>query len=134
MWGHVGGTRQARFKHDLWGRLLSLAYGDAVGSENLFIQHTYLVVVAKAMAWAAMIDTALADATALLHIETRHAHRATVASTSTACVQSHRTPCFEHRVATPALWTPNARAPAPARRQATLLRGALRWGAARGTS
>ena len=67
VWHRVGGTPQARLKHELWGRLLSLAYGEAVGSEELFLQHTYLVVVAKAMAWAAMIDRAPADAAALLH-------------------------------------------------------------------
>ena len=67
VWDRVGGTPQARLKHELWGRLLSLAYGEAIGSEDLFLQHTYLVVVAKAMAWAAMIDRAPADAAALLH-------------------------------------------------------------------
>ena len=54
-------------KRELWNRLLSLAYGAEVGDENLFLQHTYLVIVAKAVVWAAMIDAKPSSAEALLH-------------------------------------------------------------------
>ena len=67
LWEKVGQTPEARLKRALWDRLLGLAYGDEVGDDPLFLQHTYLVIVAKAVAWRAMIDGSPADATALLH-------------------------------------------------------------------
>ena len=68
LWGRVGGTAEARLKRELWEQLLSLAYGsDGVGDDALFLQHTYLAVVAKAVAWAAIIETSPRDAAALLH-------------------------------------------------------------------
>ena len=66
-WEHVGRTPEANLKRALWNRLLSLAYGTAIGDDALFLQHTYLVVVAKAMAWAAMMDRPPEHAAALLH-------------------------------------------------------------------
>ena len=67
LWDRIGQTPEARLKRELWDRLLSLAYGAEVGDDALFLQHTYLAVVAKAVAWAAMIDAPPRDATALLH-------------------------------------------------------------------
>ena len=67
LWTNVSLTPHARLKRELWNRLLSLAYGAEVGDDTLFLQHTYLVVVAKAVAWAAMIGTPPPDAAALLH-------------------------------------------------------------------
>ena len=66
-WEHVGLTPEGHLKRALWNRLLSLAYGTTVGDEGLFLQHTYLVVVAKAMAWAAMMERPPEHAAALLH-------------------------------------------------------------------
>ena len=43
------------------------AYGADVGDDTLFLQHTYLVVVAKAVAWSAMIDAPPPNGAALLH-------------------------------------------------------------------
>ena len=56
LWQQFGNTSEARLKRALWERLLGLAYGDEVGDDRLFLQHTYLVIVAKAVAWRAMID------------------------------------------------------------------------------
>ena len=67
LWGRLGDTPEARLKRELWSRLLSLAYGAQVGEDALFLQHTYLVVVAKAMAWSAMMEAPPGDAAALLH-------------------------------------------------------------------
>ena len=67
LWEQLGKTPEAGLKRALWERLLGLAYGDEVGDDGLFLQHTYLVIVAKAVAWRAMIDAPPADATALLH-------------------------------------------------------------------
>ena len=67
LWSAVGHTPEARLKRALWGRLLGLAYGADVGDDALFMQHSYLVIVAKAVAWAAVIDAPPPDAAALLH-------------------------------------------------------------------
>ena len=67
LWFRIGQMPGARLKRELWGNLLGLAYGAEVGNDALFLQHTYLVVVAKAVVWAAMIDTPPQNAAALLH-------------------------------------------------------------------
>ena len=67
LWEETGQTPEARLKRALWDRLLGLAYGADVGDDALFLQHTYLVVVAKAMAWEAMIGTLPGNAADLLH-------------------------------------------------------------------
>ena len=67
LWGRIGRTTEARLKRELWGRLLGLAYGAEVGDDALFLQHTYLAIVAKSVAGAAMIGEPPRDAAALLH-------------------------------------------------------------------
>lgn len=67
LWARAGGTPAARLKRALWGRLLGLAYGADVGDDALFLQHTYLVVVAKALAWRAARDGPPTSAAGLLH-------------------------------------------------------------------
>ena len=69
LWADVGHTPEARLKRELWDRLLSLAYGAGVGDDTLFLQHTYLAVISKAVAWSAMIDAPPPSAAALLHGE-----------------------------------------------------------------
>ena len=68
-WAEVEQSPNAQLKRELWSRLLSLAYGAEVGDDALFLQHTYLVIVAKAMADAALTGAAPSDATALLRGE-----------------------------------------------------------------
>ena len=65
-WERVGRTPGGLLKRNLWGRLLGLAYGEDVGGDELFLQHTYLVIVAKAIAWTAMMNGPPTDAVALL--------------------------------------------------------------------
>ena len=67
LWHEFGGSPEAQLKRELWTRLLSLAYGDEVGDDALFLQHTYLVIVAKAVAWIAMIGVPPHSAVELLH-------------------------------------------------------------------
>ena len=67
LWFRIGQAPGPRLKRELWGNLLGLAYGAEVGNNALFFQHTYLVIVAKAVVWAAMIDTPPQSAAALLH-------------------------------------------------------------------
>ena len=67
LWDEAGQTPEAQLKRELWSRLLSVAYGADVGNDSLFLQHTYLVVVAKAVAWTAMIEAPPEGAPALLH-------------------------------------------------------------------
>lgn len=40
----------------MWDRLLRVAYGSEIEATELFLQHTYLVIVAKAVATAAFVD------------------------------------------------------------------------------
>ena len=67
LWKRTGQSSEARLKRALWDQLLGLAYGADVGDDRLFLQHTYLVIVAKAMAWNAMIEVPPENAAALLH-------------------------------------------------------------------
>ena len=67
LWRTLGATPEARLKRQLWENLLRLAYGAQVSDDALFLQHTYFAVVAKAIAWAALIESPAQDAGALLH-------------------------------------------------------------------
>ncbi len=67
LWKRIGQTPETRLKRALWDRLLGLAYGADVGDDRLFLQHTYLAIVAKAMAWSAIIEVPPEDAASLLH-------------------------------------------------------------------
>ena len=67
LWGVESRSPDAMLNRELWSRLLTLAYGADVGDETLFLQHTYLVIVAKAVVWAALVEETPSDAEALLH-------------------------------------------------------------------
>ena len=67
LWFRIGQTPEVRLKRELWDRFLGLAYGADVADDALFLQHTYLVIIAKAVAWAAMIDVPPQNGDALLH-------------------------------------------------------------------
>ena len=69
LWSRIGNTPEAKLKRELWITLLGLAYGADVGDDALFLQHTYLAVVAKAIAWGAIIGSPPHEASALLHGE-----------------------------------------------------------------
>ncbi len=69
LWSRIGNSPEAKLKRELWITLLGLAYGADVGNDALFLQHTYLAIVAKAIAWGAIIGVPPQEATALLHGE-----------------------------------------------------------------
>ncbi|MBE3602350.1 N-6 DNA methylase [bacterium] len=49
-WDAVKGNPAVAVKRDLWSRQLEIVYGSAIGGDELFLQHTYLTIVAKAIA------------------------------------------------------------------------------------
>ncbi len=65
LWADVGEHPEARLKRDLWEGLLRQVYGDDVGSDALFLQHTYLTILVKAIA-ARVLDLAVDDPAELL--------------------------------------------------------------------
>ena len=65
LWAALGADPEVRLKRDLWDRLLREAYGEEVGEDSLFLQHTYLAVVVKAIA-ARVLDLPVDDPAALL--------------------------------------------------------------------
>lgn len=55
LWREVGDHQDVALKRQLWAQLLERVYGTAVEEQDeLFLQHTYLTIVAKAMAALAM--------------------------------------------------------------------------------
>ena len=56
LWAEVRETPDAKLKYQLWCELLSLAYGATIDDESLFLRHTYMSVLAKSIAWAALLD------------------------------------------------------------------------------
>ncbi|MCB1882868.1 MAG: N-6 DNA methylase [Geminicoccaceae bacterium] len=50
LWSRLGAEPEAALKRQLWDGLLREAYGAPVGDDGLFLQHTYLTIVAKALA------------------------------------------------------------------------------------
>lgn len=65
LWGEVGDHPEVRLKRDLWDGLLRQVYGDDVGSDALFLQHTYLTILVKAIA-ARVLDLAVDDPAEML--------------------------------------------------------------------
>lgn len=54
LWARSGRDPAIALKRQLWARLLRLVYGQDVDSDELWVQHTYLVVLAKAIATAVL--------------------------------------------------------------------------------
>jgi hypothetical protein len=50
LWSRLAAHPEVTLKRQLWDRLLRLVYGTAVGDDSLFLQHTYLTIVAKTVA------------------------------------------------------------------------------------
>jgi hypothetical protein len=65
LWAELGTHSEVLLKRQLWDGLLREAYGTAVGDDALFLQHTYLTVVAKTIA-ARVLDLSADDAAAIL--------------------------------------------------------------------
>ena len=54
LWAKLESDPAVALKHQLWGTLLKLVYGKEVENRELWFQHTYLVIVAKAIATAVL--------------------------------------------------------------------------------
>ncbi|WP_230279119.1 N-6 DNA methylase [Croceicoccus sp. Ery15] len=65
LWEELSDHPEVRLKRDLWDGLLRQVYGDDVGSDALFLQHTYLTILVKAIA-ARVLDLPVDDAPAVL--------------------------------------------------------------------
>jgi hypothetical protein len=50
LWARHAAHPEVALKRQLWDRLLRVVYGTDVGDESLFLQHTYLTIVAKTIA------------------------------------------------------------------------------------
>ncbi len=65
LWEEVGNHPEVRLKRNLWDGLLRQVYGDDVGSDALFLQHTYLTILVKAIA-ACILNLEIGDPTEML--------------------------------------------------------------------
>ncbi|KPF95064.1 hypothetical protein IP86_20210 [Rhodopseudomonas sp. AAP120] len=65
LWSEVGDHPEVRLKRNLWDGLLRQVYGDDVGSDALFLQHTYLTILVKAIA-ARVLDLQIGDPAEML--------------------------------------------------------------------
>jgi N-6 DNA Methylase len=54
LWARLKQQPSVALKHQLWGQLLKIVYGRDVDNEALWLQHTYLLVVAKCVALAVL--------------------------------------------------------------------------------
>lgn len=54
LWNRLADEPEVILKRQLWDRLLRVAYGTEIDAPELFLQHTYLVILAKAVATAAL--------------------------------------------------------------------------------
>jgi SAM-dependent methyltransferase len=65
VWEEVGERPDVRLKRDLWAHLMRRVYGSAINEDSLFLQHTYLTIIAKTMA-ASVLGVSVTDSSALL--------------------------------------------------------------------
>ena len=54
LWERLKADRAVLLKRQLWAQLLKIVYGRDVESDALWLQHTYLIVVAKCIAFAVL--------------------------------------------------------------------------------
>ena len=54
LWGRLKADKAVALKRQLWAQLFKIVYGRDVDSDALWLQHTYLVVVAKCIALAVL--------------------------------------------------------------------------------
>jgi hypothetical protein len=64
-WASVANHPTASLQRQLWSQLLTLVHGKAIEDEDLWLQHTFLVVVAKAIA-ARVLEVEAEDPEAIL--------------------------------------------------------------------
>ncbi len=54
LWQSAADVPEAELKYELWTQHLEFVYGTLIEPEKLFLQHTYLTIVAKSMAFQAL--------------------------------------------------------------------------------
>jgi hypothetical protein len=59
LWDEASGIPEVRLKKELWSRHLEFVYGTLVEPDELFLQHTYLTIVAKTLAVRVLTNGAL---------------------------------------------------------------------------
>jgi hypothetical protein len=100
LWAELRTHPEVMLKRQLWDGLLREAYGAPVGDDALFLQHTYLTIVAKTIA-ARVLDLRVDDAAGILSGRaTRRASRAPSRPTSSTGFWNFRTVgiwCFASR-------------------------------------
>jgi len=65
-WAEVKGEPPVAVKYEVWHKQLTIVYGEGVGSEDLFLQHTYLASIAKLLASVVFAQPALGQETDIL--------------------------------------------------------------------
>lgn len=65
LWAALRQHPEVALKRELWDGLLRQAYGSPVGDDSLFLQHTYLTIIAKTLA-ARVLDLPTEDAEGIL--------------------------------------------------------------------
>jgi len=65
IWNELCEHPDVRLKRDLWSQLIRRVYGSALNEDMLFLQHTYLTIIAKTMA-AKVLGVAIAEPSELL--------------------------------------------------------------------
>jgi SAM-dependent methyltransferase len=65
IWNELREHPDVRLKRDLWAQLIRRVYGAALNEDVLFLQHTYLTIIAKTMA-AKVLGVAMAEPSELL--------------------------------------------------------------------
>lgn len=65
LWEEISDNPEVQLKRELWDGLLREVYGDDVGSDALFLQHTYLTILVKAIA-ARVLDLPVDNPQAML--------------------------------------------------------------------
>lgn len=94
LWSRLGSHPEVALKRDLWNRLLRVVYGAHVGDDRLFLQHTYLTIVAKTIA-ARVLDVAVPDAPAILSgqaLDEQGIHGAVESDFLIGCCRPRRVP------------------------------------------
>ena len=57
LWAQAKVRADVRLKYNLWKKSVDIVYGKEGAEESLFIEHTYLTIISKAMAYVAFFDS-----------------------------------------------------------------------------
>lgn len=66
VWQALREDSESQLKYRLWKDMLAVSYGAEVGDEDLFVQHTFLAIIAKTIAHLVLLETLPDNADSLL--------------------------------------------------------------------